>query len=144
MKKGYRPDDRTKWATLLRRLADCVENARPGEIEELLTGNGRLQIRTDKRQEQLFSSQSDDPPLSDWSSIADRLRALPSREEGEKLLSEVTSSKAQLERLARAMDLPVVKHENAEQLRAKIIEASIGARLVSRAIRGDVDSIEDK
>ena len=144
MRKGSRPDDRAKWATLLRRLADCVESARPGDVEELLAGNGRLQIRTDTRQEQLFSSPPETPPPADWWSIADRLRSLPSREEGEKLLSEVTSTKAQLERLARAMDLPVVKYENVEQLRAKIIEASIGARLVSRAIRGDVDSVEDK
>lgn len=143
MKKGPRHDDRAKWATLLRRLADCIESARPADLEELLSGNARLQIRSDKRQESLFSP-PDDPPPVEWSSIADRLRSLPSREEGEKLLSEVTSSKVQLERLARVMDLPVAKHENADQLREKIIEASIGARLVSRAIRGDVEGVGDK
>lgn len=144
MKKGPRHDDRAKWATLLRRLADCIESARPAELEELLSGNARLQIRSDKRQEPLFSPPPDDPPSVEWSSIANQLRSLRSREEGEKLLSEVTSSKAHLERLARAMDLPVAKYENIEQLREKIIEASIGAKLVSRAIRGDVDSVEEK
>jgi len=39
------------------------------------------------------------------------------------------------------MDLPIAKHENSEQLREKIIEASIGSRLVSRAIRGQVDGV---
>lgn len=144
MKKGSRQDERSKWATLLRLLADCIENARPADLEELLAGNGRLQIRTDKRQEPLYSSSSDASPVVEWSSIANQLRTLPSREEGKKLLSEVASSKAQLERLARAMDLPIAKYESVEQLRDKIIEASIGARLVSRAIRGDGDSFEDK
>lgn len=144
MRKGARSDDRAKWATLLRKLADCVESADSGDLEALLAGNGRLQIRADKRQEQLFSSSLEDQSPTDWSSIADRLRSLSSREEGEELLFEVASSKAKLERLARAMDLPVVKYENVEQLRAKIIEASIGAKLVSRAIRGSGDSVEDK
>ncbi len=146
MKKGVRQDDRASWATLLRRLAECVESAKLADLEELLAGSARLQIRLDKRSESQSPSSPppDDRPPADWSSIADRLRSLPSRDEGEKLLSEVTSTKAQLERLARAMDLPVAKYENTEQLRQKIIESSIGSRLVSRAIRGDIDSVEDK
>jgi hypothetical protein len=144
MKKGSRHDDRMKWATLLRQLANCIESARPADLEDLLSGNAQLQIRSDKRQESVFSPPPGDSPPTEWSRIANQLRELPSREAGKELLSEVTSSRAQVEKLARAMDLPVAKYESIDQLRDKIIEAAIGAKLVSRAIRGDIDGAEDK
>jgi len=41
-----------------------------------------------------------------------------------------------LEALARSFEVPVRKEDNLERLRDRIIDATIGARLNSQAIRG--------
>jgi len=56
--------------------------------------------------------------------------------EDQKLLDDLNLTRTEFEYLARSMDLPVSKQDNADRLREKIIGASIGSRLISHAIRG--------
>lgn len=145
MKTDRSDDERVRWAKLLRRLAECIEGASRVDIDELISGNARFQIVIEKRQD----SQKSIPAMSerettDWPEIIKALRSLPTRDAGMARLKEVAPSRMHLERLARVMDLPVAKHENVELLREKIVEASIGSRLVSRAIRGEAESPKEE
>jgi hypothetical protein len=45
-------------------------------------------------------------------------------------------TKTELEQIARRLSLPILKQDKAERLRDKILEATIGSRLNSQAIRG--------
>jgi hypothetical protein len=130
-------DKRVALARLLRNLAQCVESSAGEEVEGLLTGENllRIEARTPVQtkpvhQKSLISQ--DRESLA----IAERLRGLPSREEGHRLLDELSLKRRGLEHLARAMGLPVSKDDNVERLRLKVIESSIGSRLASQAIRG--------
>ena len=130
-------DDRQKWATLLRRLAELVERADSADLEDLLSGRTELNVSRERgrvagpvpRGREEFSEER-------WRAAAEQLRSFRTREEGDRFLSQVAPSRAELERLARVMDLPVAKHHKTEQLRDRIIESSIGSRLGSEAIRG--------
>ena len=53
------------------------------------------------------------------------------------LLSSVSLTRKELERLGRLLGTPILKTDNMERLTEKIIETSIGSRLTSEAIRGD-------
>lgn len=65
------------------------------------------------------------------------LAAQDSRQAGLEVLAGLAPNRAALEASARALDLPVSKAEGVEQLRDRIVEATIGFRLRSQAIRGD-------
>jgi hypothetical protein len=129
-------DEHKALAKLLRRLAECIEGSSANDVDDLLAGRRELRIFTGIRSTARYPK-SQGAQSRDWSVIVERLRALRTRDEGQKLLDELNLTKTELERLARFMDLPVAKQDNAERLRQKVIEASIGSRLISQAIRGE-------
>lgn len=135
---GSHMNARNSLARLLRTMTECIESSTAEEFDSLLRGQGRLCI------EQRAASQTGTPRSTktamvtkNWSKIAEELRTLPSRDEGQKLIENLSLGRSDLERLARTMGLPVTKQDNAERLRQKIIESSIGSRLSSQAIRGE-------
>lgn len=64
------------------------------------------------------------------------ITSLPNREEARTLLELKFSSKKSLEILARNLDIPITKKDKVEELRDKIVEATVGARMRSQAILG--------
>jgi hypothetical protein len=129
-------------AKLLRRLSETLERASPGDIEELLSGQAALVIskanlsgRNSGKRES-GGQRREQRSKKQLGGIVVELRQLESREEGSRLLGRAQLTKKELEELARLMDLPVSREDDAERLRQKIVEESIGARLNSQAIRG--------
>jgi len=135
-------NDNKAIARLLRLLADSIERSSPADFEALLAGEGiiRLVEKGLGRSKRGSQRSHDWPPKqatkTDLVVLADRLRRLQSRDEGLDLLENSSLGKKQLEQLARLMDLPVAREDDVEHLRNKIVEASIGSRLNSQAIRG--------
>ncbi|PYV15628.1 MAG: hypothetical protein DMG21_14400 [Acidobacteria bacterium] len=132
-------DKRKLLATLLRNLALCIESSSTEDIDALLAGERRLQIGPfAPGQTQPAKPKPRAPiPTRDWLAIEEKLKTLRSREEGQKLIEELALKRTELEHLARVINLPVSREDNVERLRQKIIESSIGSRLVSHAIRGE-------
>jgi hypothetical protein len=129
-------------AKLLRRLSETLERASPGDVEELLSGQAALVIskanRGSRNSGKGDSSRErrEQPNMKRLGGIVVELRRLESRDEGSGLLARAQLTKKELEDLARLMDLPVSREDDAERLKQKIVEESIGARLNSQAIRG--------
>lgn len=71
--------------------------------------------------------------------IADSLKKSSSRDEGYTLIQQNKLNRKSLEGLGRILGTPILKTDNMERLTAKIVEASIGARLSSEAIRGKLE-----
>jgi hypothetical protein len=123
-------------ARLLRALAALVEKSDPDQVAALLRSrtaalSGGVERPTQKG---LFTRATVPPDLP---KLAQELRALNSREEGHALLSEASLTRRELETLGRLIDTPIVKTDNMQRLTERIIEASIGSRLSSAAIRGN-------
>lgn len=69
--------------------------------------------------------------------VAETLQNLDTREEGLRILTDFCSAKKDLQSLAIYIDIPNSKKDSIQTLRERIIEATIGYRLRSRAIQGE-------
>lgn len=122
-------------SVLLSDLAKTVSRLPDEQMEKLI--NGELQpkvsfeaMRTPKKPEKLFSA-----PV-DFDGFIGRLRSASTREEGIRLIETTFSDKMTLVALARFLDVPAQKKDKTDRVRQKIVEATVGARLQSEAIRG--------
>jgi hypothetical protein len=128
-------------AKLLRLVADLLDQNSIAELEDLVEGRANLVISRGQTARQGGVRPRDvekrrQPNGRDLSEAVARLRELESRDAGFTLLTTLQLTKRDLEEMARLIDVPVVREDDAAQLRRKIIEESIGSRLNSEAIRG--------
>jgi len=133
--------DKIKLARLLRAFAQIVESSTEDElkalerlsISEILSAGG-----ASKRPSTVKLRRSPRPSESgDFTKLIESIRYLPSREAGVSLIERENLDKRSLERIARHLDLPVLREDSSRRLVQKIVEAIIGSRLNSEAIRGD-------
>lgn len=123
-------------ARILRQLADYIEHRSDDELIPLFEEASRLLPITPPSKKNRGSRERKLAGHNDLQQIADQLRGLPSRDEGETFLREKIQSKTSLEAMARFLQLPVQRDDTVERLRAKIVESQIGHRLRSDAIQG--------
>jgi len=138
--KGPNSDNTPKHvARLLRALASLVVSSGPDEVAAFLEGQATLSRgkRRYPSQDDRLPSDSTSPVPRDLPKLAEMLHSLNSRDEGLSLLSSASLTRRELEGLGRLLGTPILKTDNMERLTEKIIEASIGSRLTSEAIRGD-------
>ncbi len=69
--------------------------------------------------------------------VAETLQKLDTREEGLRILTDLCPAKKDLQSLAIHIDIPNSKKDSIQTLRERIIEATIGYRLRSKAIQGE-------
>jgi hypothetical protein len=120
---------RSQLSNILRRLADYIDRHPDEELAPIFEQAAKLMQKSDIRSRE---------KISPWQvgEIADKLRALPSREMGDAFLQSELPNRRSLEMLARFLQLPVQRDDSVERLRAKIVENTIGSRLRSDAIQG--------
>lgn len=126
-------------ARLLRRLADTIDRSSPSDLELLLQGKATLAISSEgtRDRKRAVKRGSNGHGQNALETVADSLRRMESRDAVNSELMAKKWGKEDLEELARFLDLPVLREDNAERLRQKIVEETIGARLNSQAIRGE-------
>src|SRR5712692_4153642 len=131
-------DGKTKevLVTLLRELARQIHSMDEAEFAELISGTANLELRAIGTRKQKrtprHSELSDDEMLN----LIETLRATRTRDEGNLLLDQRIRSKHDMLRLAKKLDVPVQKSDSADQIRARVIESTIGFRIRSAAIQG--------
>lgn len=122
---------------LFRAVLAAVEGLTEEELDLLLARRARLKLVVEPFR--LKASGRTDLPL--WRDrlnvgrVLDDLLHSGSREEGNSILEAASLTKMDLEQIARHLNLPLLKQDNTERLRDKILEATIGSRLNSEAIR---------
>lgn len=133
--------DKAKLAKLLRALAQIVDSSSEEELEALQRSRVSDLITADRHSKKARRgtlSPSKPSDSVDISGILDSMRYLSSRAAGVAFLERHELNKRYLEQIARRLDLPVLREDNTERLIQKIVEATIGPRLNSEAIRGEV------
>lgn len=70
------------------------------------------------------------------SEILRELQACKTREEGNIVLSKSLTTKKEIELFAKFLDVSVLKQDKVEQIKEKIIEATVGAIIRSNVIQG--------
>ena len=124
-------------AAMLRKLADLVERSSTVEVDGLLSGRMELQIReTAPRVKGPTQRRLNTDSDVSYGDVAAKLAAFQSRDLGMELLRNEFSTKTSLEKLARYLDLPVLRTDTIDSLCEKIVESEIGSRLRSEAVQG--------
>lgn len=121
---------------MLRACADCLSELPASEVDAVINGELELRVTTVGKKSRRKKQHAAVLEADQLSAIVSRLRSLDSRAAGERLLREVAPSKSALEVLARHLDIGVRREDRLDGLVRRIIEATIGFRLSSAAIRG--------
>jgi len=70
--------------------------------------------------------------------VIESLKGIRNRESGFEILERSRLTRMDLQELAKRLDLHVMREDNSHRLMEKIVESSIGSRLNSLAIRGEL------
>ena len=122
---------------LLRDLATKIQLLDEKEYEGLVNGSAQIEINIGPKEKTKGKEKRE--PISETQMIDIRrvLELSNTREEGAALLKEKCSTKEELTRLAKFLDLPVQKSDKIGQISERIVEATIGYRIRSAAIQGE-------
>lgn len=122
----------------LKVVAKFVSTMTLEDLEALASGKASLMLTSSapsSRQEKMAIGDFESRKLY-YDRLQAALRAVDSTQEGFTILSEARPTRSELEQLARSLDLPVMKQDTVRRLEEKVVEALIGSRLNSRAVRG--------
>jgi hypothetical protein len=124
---------------ILGQVASLVKRMSDDEINQLLVGNLALDFIRKDGTKRVSSNRKKKSAMEqeELETLVNKLRKIESRKEGIDLLQASCSSKTSLQQVARILDIPTEKRDNIQLLTEKIIEATIGYRLRSRAIQGN-------
>jgi uncharacterized membrane-anchored protein YjiN (DUF445 family) len=111
----------------LNRLSD-------GDISKLEDGSYSISLKIVKNKAQIES----DTEISESvkNEILKELQSCKTRDEGYEILARFLSNKKEYEIFARYLDVSILKQDNSDKIKEKIIEATVGAKLRSNAIQG--------
>lgn len=115
-------------------LAGEFNSLSEADLLQVVEGTHELTLKITKKKSApkitkgLSNSQKDD--------TLKRLQKCQSREDGLAVLSETFKNKKELEQFAKFIEVMVLKQDKVDQIRSKIIEATVGAVLRSNAIQG--------
>jgi hypothetical protein len=129
-----------QFAHLLRRLAKLIEQRGFDEVEQVLLaleGSTSMPARSRETSTQRRPAGAKSSLGTD--EIMRRLAEAPNREAGASLLRELSLSKRELLDLARHRSLHIMKDDSLRRIEEKLVEAVIGSKLNSLAIRGSSD-----
>jgi len=115
-------------------LAKQVSMLSESDIQKIEKGTHELSVSlVKKKMAQVGSAELSETQKED---LLSRLNSCTSREEGRAVISEALKNKKELELFARHLDVLVLKQDKVDQIKDKIIEATVGAILRSNAIQG--------
>lgn len=120
---------------LLRAIADVIEKSSPAEIAALT--RSLKDSKSSRRRKATASENALELSRPNLDEIAEKLLAGSDRDQAMKLLADENLSRKELAALARNHNVHVVKEDSIGTIETKIVEALVGSRLNSRAIRGE-------
>ena len=91
--------------------------------------------------ENLLKQNSNSQPIS-IKQIAKILNELNCRDEGLSIIDQHLTEKKDLQKLAEWLNISQYQKHSVQKLKEKIIEATIGYRLRSKAVQGDIQIVE--
>jgi len=122
---------------LLRDMAKKIQSLGEKEFDDLIGGSVQMEINIGPKVKEKGREKREPISEAQMSDIRHALELGNSREEGAVLLKEKCSTKEELTRLAKYLDLPVQKLDKISQISERIIESTIGFRIRSAAIQGE-------
>lgn len=122
-------------ANLLRAIADVIERNNPSEIGALTTALTDGRERNGKKL--TAEGKAKDRLIPDFSVLAARIIDANDRAEAKQILEREGLTRRELMKFGQAHNVHIVKEDKVDLVEAKIVEALVGSRLSSKAIRGE-------
>ena len=120
---------------VLKRVTSLVSKLSDDDLKDLLDGKISIGLLGKENNKKRDKEIVDEKSIQEYVS---QLRTSDEREKGTDLLNKKNITKSFLKRLAKQIDIPVSHRDNVEILKEKIIEATIGYRLRSKAIQNNI------
>jgi hypothetical protein len=119
---------------ILEALAEQASQLSEADIQKLEKGTHELSLSLVKKK----TTQAGGAGLSETQMVEllSSLQNCESREQGHELVTDALKNKKELEQFAKHLDVLVLKQDKVDQIKEKIIEATVGAILRSNAIQG--------
>ena len=122
-----------QFASFLRQLMRQVEGMDDAEFKRFFAGQFNIELRA-PRARRVPKAACTDELVEKLKSTLDRAGT---REEARKLIDRSLHTKSDLMRLAQVLDIPAPKRATSEELRDRLVEATVGYRIRSAVVRGD-------
>jgi len=119
---------------VFRRIAEALDSLSEEELKKLSDPQFSVEIRSIRRRGK--DEQNLLPADTAAKNAIEQLSLLLTRQDAQLFLDSKYSSKKALEAIARGLDIPIIRQDKVEDLRDKIVEATVGARIRSQAIQG--------
>ena len=123
---------------LLKKLFDDLSrqvcNLSEADLSKIEGGTHELALKVVKKKLQASNEQGLSPINNE--EILKHLQKCTSRDEGVAYITDSLRNKKELEQFAKFLDVLVLKQDKVDQIKDKIIEATVGAVLRSNAIQG--------
>lgn len=120
-------------AEILRRVSNFLRTLTEAQIDDLIEGRVKITLTGNPRRAQSAKARSSSE--EDIERIINELTSKSTRAEGIALLDSLGLTRTSLRDIALAMKLPVPRTDTVDDLKDRIVEATIGYRLRSDAIR---------
>ena len=128
------PSAKQQVVSLLRDLASQIQKMDDSEVESVLAGESRLEIRPSQKKSKRQRTRN--RYLDEESEkLQDALQNTDTREHARELIDSFLHTKEELTRFARVLDIPVPRSISSEQIKDRLVEGTVGYRLRSAAIR---------
>lgn len=118
----------------LDKLVQALKSMSPSDLEKISDPGFEVQIRVVKRRAEVAPSKAN-LPLEELSM---RLTEFDDRSAAITYLRATVATKRDLEAVARHLEMAISKQDTIEALAERIVETTVGARLRSRAIQGNL------
>jgi len=124
-------------AHILRKIADAIEKSNVAEWEDF-----DVTLRPKKRNPKLIGGRGSRSKSKVYISplevenILEELKKASTREAALEVLERLSFTRKELEALVRPLTVHVTKDDSVQRIKEKLVEAVVGSRLNSLAIRG--------
>ena len=143
--KGLTGSSSTKrqLVSLLRDFAREIQAMDDSQIERILAGELRIEVRVPEKSAAKTPEEKAQCSDHEIDLLRQALQRADSREQAGVLIDQYLHSKADMIRFARILDIPAPQKTSSKNLKNRLVEATVGYRLRSAAIRGDMSASSD-
>jgi len=120
---------------VIKKIFDFLSKCSQEDLDMLAKGDAKLTLSTTSTRKSVNKSK-DFNIFVENDLIVKNLYKVASRKAAYELLDEAKLTKAELEDLARYIDIPVSQRDNISRIKERIVENTVGHRLRSEAIQG--------
>lgn len=120
--------------TVFRRILEALDGLSHEELQRLVDPQYSIEIRAVRRRSKDESHVV--IGVEEITATVQTLTKFASRQEAYSFLDTRFPTKKNLEVIARSLDIPIIRQDKVEDLRDKIVEATVGAKIRSQAIQG--------